>query len=144
MIKKIVLFAAVMFLFTGCAIHQTVKPVGNFATKEVCILNNPDVRVGFMVAYKRALEGKGYVARQLPVTASIIECPLTSTYTANWRWDLAMYMHYANIKVYNNGKVVGEAVYDAKRAGLNTGKFIDADQKIGELVNQLFPGGAGS
>lgn len=143
MFKRITLVSALLLLFTGCAIKQTVKPVEHFASKEVCILDNPDVRVGFMAAYKRALEGKGYAARQLPATASIIECPLTSTYTANWRWDLAMYMNYANIKVYNNGKVVGEAVYDAKRAGMNTAKFIDADKKIGELVNQLFPGGAG-
>ncbi|PMQ16453.1 hypothetical protein JaAD80_10275 [Janthinobacterium sp. AD80] len=143
MIKKIVLLTSVTFLFTGCAITQTVKPVEHFASKEVCILENPDVRAGFMTSYKRALEGKGYVARQLPAAASIIECPLTSTYTANWRWDLAMYMNYANIKVYNNGKIIGEAKYDANRAGMNTAKFIDADKKISELVNQLFPGGAG-
>ncbi|WP_267877742.1 hypothetical protein [Duganella guangzhouensis] len=40
-------------------------------------------------------------------------------------------------------KPVGEALYDANRAGLNTGKFIDADKKIRELADQLFPGGAG-
>lgn len=143
MYKKITLLSAMLFLFTGCAIKQVVKPVENFASKEVCILNNPDVRAGFLVSYKRALDAKGYAVRQLEPTASIIECPLTSTYTANWRWDMALYMNYANIKVYNNGKVVGEVVYDAKHAGLNTAKFIDADKKIGELVNQLFPGGAG-
>ena len=132
-----------MLLFTGCAIKQRVKPVENFASKEVCILDNPDVRAGFMAAYKRALEGKGFLVRQMPATASIIECPLTSTYTANWDWGMAIYMSYANIKVYSNGKVVGEAVYDAKHGRMNTAKFIDADKKIGELVNQLFPGGAG-
>jgi hypothetical protein len=79
----------------------------------------------------------------LPATASIIDCPITSTYTANWRWDLAIYMAYADIKIYNGGKVIGEANYDATRAGLNGGKFIDADKKINELVDQLFPGGAG-
>jgi hypothetical protein len=144
MIKRLILCSAVAVSLTGCAIHQTVQPVAHFTQKEVCLIDNPSVKAGFIESYKRALESKGFVAKKLPSSASIIECPITSTYTANWRWDLALYMEYAEIKVYNNGKPIGEAKYDSKRAGLNTGKFIDADKKIGELVNQLFPGGAGS
>jgi hypothetical protein len=143
MFKRIALIAAIATLSTGCAINQTVKPVERFADKTVCIINNPAVRDGFMVSYKQALEAKGYITQQMPANASIVECPITSTYVANWRWDLALYMTFANIKVYNGGKPIGEAVYDANRAGLNTGKFIDADKKIRELVDQLFPGGAG-
>lgn len=37
-----------------------------------------------------------------------------------------------------------EAKYDSMRGGANMNKFIAADQKINELVNQLFPGGGGS
>src|SRR5471030_1424953 len=128
---------------SGCAIEQTVKPVEHFADKQVCVIDNPAVREGFVESYKRALAAKGYEARQLPATASIVECLITSTYTANWRWDLAMYMSCADIKVYNNGKPIGEALYDAQHAGGNMGKFINADHKITELVDQLFPGGAG-
>jgi hypothetical protein len=143
MFKRLAVLAVFSMLFTGCAINQTVKPVERFADKKVCIIDNPAVREGFLASYKQALESKGYVAQQMPANASIVECAITSTYTANWRWDLAMYMTYANIKVYNTGKPIGEAIYDANRAGLNTGKFINADHKIRELVDQLFPGGAG-
>ena len=128
----------------GCAIHQTVQPVERLEAKQICIVQNGDVREGVFESYRRALEAKGYAVRKLPVGASLIECPITSTYTANWRWDLAMYMAYAEIKVYSNGKPVGEAKYDSTRGGGNMGKFIDADKKITELVNQLFPGGAGA
>lgn len=143
MLKRIAVLTAVATLSTGCAINQTVKPVQHFADKTVCIITNPAVRDGFLVSYKQALEAKGYVAQALPATASIVECAVTSTYTANWRWDLALYMSYADIKVYSGGQPTGEALYDAKSAGLNAGKFIDADKKIRELVDQLFPGGAG-
>jgi hypothetical protein len=51
-------------------------------------------------------------------------------------------MAYAEIKVYKSGMPSGEAKYDALGGGANMGKFIDADTKIVELVNQLFPGGA--
>ncbi len=129
---------------TGCAIHQTVRPVEQFEDKQVCIVESPSVRAGFLDAYKRALVAKGYVVKQLPQSASLVECPITSTYTATWQWDLAIYMAYAEITVYNNGKPIGKATYDARRGGGNMSKFIDADKKISELTNQLFPGGTGS
>jgi hypothetical protein len=107
------------------------------------VIENPAVRAGFVEAYKRSLATKGYTVRQLPASAAITDCPTTSTYSANWRWDLAMYMAYAEIKVYSNGQPAGQAQYDSLRGGGNMNKFIDADRKIDELVNQLFPGGAG-
>jgi hypothetical protein len=129
---------------SGCAIHQTVKPVDRFADREVCIIESPAVKAGFLESYKRALSAKGYLVRQLPASASIAECNITSTYNATWRWDLALYMAYAEIKVYSGGKPIGDAKYDSQRGGANMGKFIDADKKVNELVNQLFIGGAGS
>jgi hypothetical protein len=144
MSKRVVLAISLAFVLSGCAIHQTVKPVEHFSGKEVCIIENPSVRAGFLESYKRALSVKGYLARQLPPSALITECDITSTYNAIWRWDLALYMTYAEIKVYSRGKTIGEAKYDSQRGGANMGKFIDAKKKIDELVNQLFPGGASS
>ncbi len=123
----------------GCAIHQTVKPVEGLEGRQVCIIENPAVRAGFIEAYKRSLVNKGYVVRQLPASAAMTDCPVTSTYSANWRWDLALYLAYAEIKVYRDAKPVGEAKYDSQRGGANLAKFIDAEQKVDELVNQLFP-----
>jgi len=131
-------------LISGCAIRQKVSPVERFSEKQICIVENPAVKNGFLESYRKVLSSKGYEVRVLPPSASLIECAVTSTYTANWRWDLAMYMAFAEIKVYQQAKPTGSAVYDATRGGGNMGKFISADTKIAELVNQLFPGGAGS
>jgi hypothetical protein len=119
-----------------------VKPVEKIEGREICVIENPAVRPGFIEAYKRSLTAKGYTVRHLAASGAITQCPVTSTYSANWRWDLALYMAYADIKVYSNGKLVGEAIYDSQRGGANMGKFIEADKKINELVNQLFRGGA--
>jgi hypothetical protein len=133
-----------LLLLQACAIHQNVRALDALSDNQVCIIDNPAVRPAVMTAYRQALTKKGYVVRELPENAPITECKVTSTYRANWRWDLAMYMNYAEFRVFVDGKEKGLATYDSTRGGANMGKFIDADKKIAELVNQLFPGGAGS
>ncbi|HEY1042861.1 MAG TPA: Sbal_3080 family lipoprotein [Telluria sp.] len=128
----------------ACTIQQTVQPVTQVVSKTVCVVENTGVKPGFLEAYRRTLTGKGYQVRQLPPTAALTECPVTSTYSANWRWDMALYMEYAEINVYNNAQPVGKATYDARSGGGNMSKFIDADKKVAELADKLFPGGAGS
>lgn len=142
--KKILAASMLASLMTGCAINQTVAPVANLSDKEVCIVESPKVNKGFLEAYKNTLGSKGYSVRVLPESSSLVECPITSTYMAHWRWDLAMYMAYAEIKVYSHGKPAGSALYDSTRGGGNMNKFIKADKKVEELVNQLFPGRAGA
>lgn len=77
--------------------------------------------------------------RVLPGGSSVTACPVSVTYTAQWRWDLALYMAYAEIRVFKAGQEDGRAIYDSTRGGGNMGKFIDADSKIRELARELFP-----
>jgi hypothetical protein len=137
-LKALSLYVLVI-VFVGCAIHQRVEPVPRLESREICIVNNPNVREGFLAAYQGALTAKGLRPKVLDQSALPDACPLTSTYTANWRWDLALYMAFADIAVYSNGKKVGQAVYDSLGGGGNLGKFINAEEKIKELVEQLFP-----
>jgi hypothetical protein len=51
---------------------------------------------------------------------------------------MALYMRYAEIKVYRSAALVGEAVYDATWGGGRLDKFISAENKIRELVDELF------
>ena len=145
MIRRLSVLACLpLSLLAGCAIHQNVRPVEAVGDTQVCVINNPAVRPSVMASYRRVLGDKGYTVRELPESAAITDCKVTSTYQANWRWDLAMYMHFAQFRVFIDGKEKGVATYDATHGGANMGKFIDADKRIAELINQLFPGGAGT
>jgi len=126
----------------ACSIKQNVRPVtpADLATREICIRENKTVREGFLEAYRQALESKGFSVRMLDPDAGIRACPLLTTYTANWRWDLALYMAYAELTVFRDGNEIGKATYDALMGGGRMDKFIKADEKVRELVNQLFPG----
>ncbi len=124
---------------SGCAIHQKVTQAARPSDSEVCLVDHPKVRDGFKASLTRSLVGQGYSVRPLPAGSALNSCPVSMTYTANWRWDLATYMAYAELRVYQDGQPNGEAIYDSTRGGGNMSKFIEADKKIQELVVQLMP-----
>ena len=49
-----------------------------------------------------------------------------------------MYLKYAEINIYDQGALSGNAVYDARSGSGNMGKFISAKSKINELVSGIF------
>ena len=121
---------------SSCAINQTVEPADIATDAVVCIVENPDVREGFLAELKKVLDEKHINYRVVDKQESL-NCEWTATYLGRWNWDLALYMSYAEIKIYKNGQLDGEAIYDASRGGANLGKFIDAETKIRELVDSL-------
>ncbi len=137
--KRLLAVAGVMTLFSGCAITQNVTPVPLASSKAICIVENPPVRAGFLTEYRSALEKKGHTVTVVQKDAVAADCAMTSTYLARWSWDLALYMSYAEIKVFRDQQEVGSALYDSRSGGGRMDKFIQADTKIKELVAQLFP-----
>ncbi|WP_339729836.1 Sbal_3080 family lipoprotein [uncultured Pseudomonas sp.] len=133
-----------LMLLSGCSIKQQVDPAALSATlaPDICLIPGKGVREGFTTAYGDALRDKGFSVRTLHMGASPSRCQLSSTYTGNWSWDLAMYMSYADIRVFERGRQVGKAVYDSRSGGSRLDKFISAESKIIELTDQLFPTGA--
>jgi len=138
------LVAVALSISIGCTITQRVMPVPQDLENEVCIIENPRVRPGFVREYQSALQSRGYRYRMLPENARYEDRPITSTYLARWSWDIALYMAYAEIKVYRDSRLVGEAIYDATGGDGRFDKFIDAEPKIQELVAELFPASRGA
>ncbi|GAA0779637.1 MULTISPECIES: Sbal_3080 family lipoprotein [Pseudomonadati] len=122
---------------SACSIKQKIDPIEVTSSTEVCIVENKDVREGFLKEFEKVLQQKQIKYRIVQELDAQNGCEWTSTYTANWAWDLALYMVYAEIKVFYQGKLDGEAIYDARMGGANMNKFIDAEPKIRELVEQL-------
>ncbi len=139
MITRIIASFAAVFALSACAISQNVRPVALAPQAEVCIIRNADVRPGFLDAIERSIAQRGYTTRTLEAGASPQACPTVMTYTANWTWDMTMYLVYARMDVYQNGAPAGEAVYNARTGSANMGKYINAEEKVAELVAELFP-----
>jgi hypothetical protein len=126
----------------GCAITQEVTPykLGQ-PGPELCLVRNSDVvQDGFHDVFVKVLERKGFNVRSLPDKAPTDSCPLLATYEAIYRWDLAIYLARADLRVFAAGKDAGRAVYDSLSGGANMNKFIRTEPKLIELVDQLFAG----
>jgi len=50
-----------------------------------------------------------------------------------------MYLHFADLRVYDGAALVGEASYDARESGLRLGKYRPTSEKLGFLLDRLFP-----
>lgn len=139
--KKKILIVLTILSLSACASRQTINPVNEQIDNKICVIENPDVRHNFLRSYKQALSDKGFDVDQKPASSSTKVCDVSSTYSARWSWDLALYMIEAQIRIYKEGALVGEANYDSRMSGINPDKFINADEKIRELVTKLFPAG---
>lgn len=124
----------------GCAINQTVKPVAASGITNLCVKNNPQVMMSdFVKELRSQVEAKG-IRTSLYDGERPAGCKHHMEYTANWRWDMAMYLVFADLRVHEDGLLVGQATYDALGGGLNFSKFGPTADKVRPLVNQLFPG----
>ena len=135
--NKLLMIIAASVVISGCSIKQVVEKAEIPKETELCIVDNPAVREGFLVEFKSVLTSKKIPHRMVSESSIPANCEWTTTYTARWTWDLAMYMSYAEIKVFHKGNLDGEAIYDSTLGGANMSKFIDAEPKIRELVNEL-------
>lgn len=142
-LAPLLLVTAALFT-TGCSIKQSVSPaeLSPDLAPEICAIPGIGVRAGFTTTYLQLLRDKGFNTRLLGPGSNPALCRVSTTFTGTWRWDLLLYMSYADIRVYADGAQVGHAEYDARWGGGRPDKFISAEKKIAELTNQLFPKGA--
>lgn len=137
MLKKTFTSIFLATVVSGCSIQQSVDTADIDRGETLCVIENTDVRAGFLSSMKSALTAKGVRYQVVSPNAVPADCLWTASYNARWSWDLALYMSFAEIQIYRDGMLQGKALYDSTLGGANMGKFIDADTKIKELVGSL-------
>ncbi|WP_105188141.1 Sbal_3080 family lipoprotein [Pseudoalteromonas sp. T1lg48] len=150
--NKLLITAFTATLLTGCAAKQEVTQYANHsAPKTVCIAKHDSVKDGFLDAMQEGFQSHDINTRVINATYEVKhhsfqpkvdpnttqDCSALAFYTANWRWDLALYMAYANIWVTDTEQkdTLAQASY-VTGGGLD--KFIDAREKVLELIEQMF------
>tara|TARA_Y100000034_G_scaffold113632_1_gene148861 strand:+ start:84 stop:590 length:507 start_codon:yes stop_codon:yes gene_type:complete len=143
--------AAAVTILAGCAAKQDVSRFEAEKPKTVCIAEHQAVKEGVVTSLQTGFAKHNVQTRVIPAnyvmkhqayqtdisTANTNGYDAIAFYVANWHWDLALYMAYANIWVTNvdQSKTIAQASY---RTGGGLDKFIDANDKIIELVDSMF------
>ena len=118
----------------GCrGAHHHVDPVAKGDEKVICVTPHASVRESFLNAYQRALEQKGFTVLIVPEGASRTGCQLVSSYVARWEFvGVTMTMTHADLRIIRDGVLAGRATYNSRA-------MINAEDKIIEMVDRLFP-----
>lgn len=146
------LILLLFLLVGGCAARQDIS---QFAPSNIpqnaCIAKHDAVRAGVLKALQDGFRKHGVQTRVIQATYTqkhglwqpqvsldqLNECDVIVFYVANWTWDIAMYMYFANIWITDPGmnNKVAQATY---KAGAGPSKWRIARKKIIELVDKLF------
>ncbi len=147
-------------LLTACASKQEISRIEGPRPAMVCIVEHTAVRgEGVIPAIQDGISRAGLQSRVVPGTyekkhklwhpnfdeQSVAGCDALLFYVANWNWDIAWYMYFASIWMTDSSgeKSIARATYDAT-LNAGPGKFIDAREKILELVDQMLSENAAS
>lgn len=140
-------------LATSCTITQSVEPLPQEPPiASIAVENNPDVH---MEAFQGEMESQ---LRALGLEVSSFDTippqgvDAVARFTANWSWDMAMYLTFFRLDVYRarDGEALdavavesnrlGSAEYDARGGGFNLGKFGGTADLIRPLLIELVTG----
>ena len=137
-LRPFLLAGICLLLCSGCAITRNVQPVASGTQIDRIYVNkNPRVLMdGFHPEILSQIQSLGFEAVGYEGDKPK-EARFYVTYTANWAWDMAMYLVYFRATLYDEGRVLGEVDYDAKMGGANMGKFGTTANKIRPLLTEL-------
>ena len=104
---------------------------------------NPAVLMdGFEPTVYELIEARGMITEVYPGQRPA-DCEHFLEDATNWRWEMVMYLSYADIQVYDLEGLVGRATYDARNGSSRMDKFGSTRSKIEPLIDELFTGADG-
>ena len=128
----------VISVLTGCSIVSKVEPAPPGTTVQtIYVQKNTNVHMaGLHDELIAQLRGLGYATATFEGDRPKEAVHMLS-YTANWRWDMAMYLWYFQATLLEDSKVLGRVEYDATHGGGRPDKFGKTAEKIRPLLINL-------
>jgi hypothetical protein len=118
----------------GCGVSLEVTRAVSIKDREICIVDNPGVQQNFRTAYERQIQKKGC---QTKIVQDVNACPTVSTYDATYGMHWGVYLATANLRIFSDGKLAGEAFYE--RPVQQPAEAWQGRGKIKAMVVKLFP-----
>lgn len=139
-LKKI--FICITFLLvTGCTSINVKQLDPSINVSHICIEENPKVIVSdFLPVVQKGFKRHG-ITTEVYKNKIPSNCEYNLTYTALKTWDMAMYLHHAELWLYHNKENIAYAEYHLNgKGGLALNKWASVDSKMNPVINQLLSG----
>lgn len=117
-----------------------VKPLDStLGLHHICIEENPKVIVGdFLPVLTKGVERHG-ITTEVYSGEKPSHCRFSTQYTAYKTWDMAMYMHHAELSLYDGRQRVGYAEYHLTgKGGFALNKWASVESKMAPVIDELF------
>ena len=139
--QRVAVLIALLFALTSCTITTAVSPVKDVNVGLVCVKQNDAIySKEFGQGVVNLLQEKGIKATLYYTNDVPTACSHRLEYTAEWKWDMAMFLYTAKLNVCSGNELIGEALYDARKGTGSMKKFGSTAEKISPLLDQLFLG----
>lgn len=124
----------------GCSITTHVEPLPPGTTSAVCIKENPETwSEEFLPTLQGEFERHG-IKTTTYADDKPADCRYHVEYNVNWSWDMAVYLEFADIQIFEDQKPVARATYDARHGSGRLDKFGTTAEKLARLMDQLLGG----
>lgn len=135
---RVLVSVAFAVAMAGCT-SVNVRPVASSVQlQNVCIVNNPQVRVSDFVSVLRDGFSRHNIATSVVDEAQASSCAVTLTYTAFRHWDMKPYLTHAELRLWQGGKQIGFAEYHLNgNGGFDLGKWRGTKAKMDPVIDQL-------
>jgi hypothetical protein len=140
LVKRIGVGLLLVTALAGCSISRqvTAAPAGTKIGKIYVERNKYVLMGGLNAEIVSQLQGLGFdVGTYDEGAPRPADGEYWIVYTANWRWDMAMYLTYFQATLLDNGRVLGRVSYDATWGGGRPDKFGRTGEKIRPLLIDL-------
>lgn len=131
-------FAFLALLLQGCTAVD-VKPVDlKHQVEHICIEENPKVIVkGFLNTVETLLHDRAISTERYSGNVPD-HCKHHMTYTALQTWDMSMYMHYAELRLFEGRDRIGYGEYRLRGGGgLALNKWASVKSKMEPVVVKM-------
>ncbi|MBI4515180.1 MAG: hypothetical protein HY699_05105 [Deltaproteobacteria bacterium] len=129
-----------LLVLPACTITTSVQPISRDLVKAVCISDNPDTwSKDFLPALRAQFQRHG-IATRVYSQDPPADCRFRVEYDANWGWDVAVYLKYLDVRIFDQDRLVGQATYDARGGGGRLDKLGSTESKLERIMTRLLTG----
>lgn len=123
----------------GCTTVNVASIDKSYKISHVCIEKNPKVIVDeFLPVVRDEFSNHGITTEVYEGNVVPKKCTYHMTYTAFQTWDIAMYMHHAELKLFKGTTRIGDAEYHLNgKGGFAPTKWASTKEKMKPVIDKL-------